>query len=103
DRDLAARPHGGGAHAAEGLALGLLGAVREVQSKDVGAGRNQRVEHLVGSARRTDGGDDLGVAHLDLEYPAMGIIVPDAIERYLAGLNRFGTRVLDEIARGNEQ
>src|SRR4029079_16108273 len=74
-----------------------------VQSKDVGAGRNQRVEHLVGSARRTDSGDDLGVAHLDLEYPAMGIIVPDAIECYLAGLNRFGTRVLDEIARGNEQ
>ena len=33
----------------------------------------------------------------------MGIIVPDAIERYLAGLNRFGSRVLDEIARGNQQ
>jgi len=33
----------------------------------------------------------------------MGLIVPDAIERYLAGLNRFGVRVLDEIARGNEQ
>jgi predicted O-methyltransferase YrrM len=33
----------------------------------------------------------------------MGIIVPDAIERYLAGLNRFGSGVLDEIARGNEQ
>lgn len=32
----------------------------------------------------------------------MGIIVPDAIERYLAGLNRFGGGVLDEIARGNE-
>jgi predicted O-methyltransferase YrrM len=33
----------------------------------------------------------------------MGIIVPDAVERYLAGLNRFGSSVLDEIARGNEQ
>jgi predicted O-methyltransferase YrrM len=33
----------------------------------------------------------------------MGIIVPDAIERYLAGLNRFGSSVLDEIALGNEQ
>src|SRR5437868_7840436 len=33
----------------------------------------------------------------------MGIIVPDAIERYLAGLNRFGSGVLDEIARGNQQ
>jgi predicted O-methyltransferase YrrM len=32
----------------------------------------------------------------------MGIIVPDAIERYLAGLNRAGDAVLDEIARGNE-
>src|SRR5262252_6117745 len=33
----------------------------------------------------------------------MGIIVPDAIERYLAGLNRFGSDVLDEIARSNQQ
>jgi predicted O-methyltransferase YrrM len=32
----------------------------------------------------------------------MGLIVPDAIERYLASLNRGGDRVLDEIARGNE-
>jgi len=32
----------------------------------------------------------------------MGQIVPDAIERYLAGLNRAGDAVLDEIARGNE-
>src|SRR5947199_735265 len=32
----------------------------------------------------------------------MGIIVPDAIERYLTGLNQFGSSVLDEIARGND-
>jgi len=32
----------------------------------------------------------------------MGLIVPDAIEQYLAGLNRGGDAVLDEIARGNE-
>lgn len=31
----------------------------------------------------------------------MGEIVPDAIERYLAGLNRAGDAVLDEIAAGN--
>jgi predicted O-methyltransferase YrrM len=31
----------------------------------------------------------------------MGQIVPDAIERYLAGLNRFGNPVLDDIAHGN--
>jgi predicted O-methyltransferase YrrM len=31
----------------------------------------------------------------------MGQIVPDAIERYLAGLNRCGDAVLDDIARGN--
>ena len=31
----------------------------------------------------------------------MGLIVPDAIERYLAGLNRGSDPVLDEIARGN--
>src|SRR6202171_853529 len=32
----------------------------------------------------------------------MGQIVPDAIERYLAGLNHAGRPVLDDIARGNE-
>jgi predicted O-methyltransferase YrrM len=31
----------------------------------------------------------------------MGQIVPDAIERYLAGLNHAGDPVLDDIARGN--
>src|SRR5262249_1391444 len=31
----------------------------------------------------------------------MGLIVPDAIEHYLAGLNRASDAVLDEIARGN--
>jgi predicted O-methyltransferase YrrM len=33
----------------------------------------------------------------------MGLIVPDAIEQYLAGLNSAGDAVLHEIARGNEQ
>ena len=33
----------------------------------------------------------------------MGVIVPDAIEKYLATLNRAHGAVLDEIARGNEQ
>jgi predicted O-methyltransferase YrrM len=32
----------------------------------------------------------------------MGLIVPDAIERYLSSLNRAGDRVLDEIAKANE-
>jgi predicted O-methyltransferase YrrM len=32
----------------------------------------------------------------------MGQIVPDAIERYLAHLNRAGNPILDDIARGNE-
>src|SRR6478672_4001484 len=31
----------------------------------------------------------------------MGAIVPDAIERYLGSLNRFGTPVLDDLARAN--
>src|SRR5438874_6011569 len=31
----------------------------------------------------------------------MGAIVPDAIERYLASLNRFGGPVLDDLARAN--
>src|SRR5437870_12064713 len=33
----------------------------------------------------------------------MGEIVPDAIERYLAALNRAADPVLDDIARGNVQ
>src|SRR5216117_284289 len=32
----------------------------------------------------------------------MGQIVPDAIEHYLADLNRFGDAILDDIARGND-
>jgi predicted O-methyltransferase YrrM len=32
----------------------------------------------------------------------MGLIVPDAIERYLSTLNRASDAVLDDIARGNE-
>src|SRR5712692_715547 len=32
----------------------------------------------------------------------MGLIVSDAVERYLAGLNRCGNAVLDDIARGND-
>jgi predicted O-methyltransferase YrrM len=32
----------------------------------------------------------------------MGTIVPDAIEKYLAGLNQAGDEVLADIARGNE-
>jgi predicted O-methyltransferase YrrM len=31
----------------------------------------------------------------------VGAIVPDAVERYLAGLNRASDAVLDDIARGN--
>jgi len=33
----------------------------------------------------------------------MGLIVPDAIERYLASLNHAGGGVLDDIARGNRE
>jgi predicted O-methyltransferase YrrM len=33
----------------------------------------------------------------------MGVIVPDAVEKYLATLNRAHGEVLDDIARGNEQ
>jgi len=33
----------------------------------------------------------------------MGLIVPDAIEHYLASLNHAGSEVLDEIARGNQE
>src|ERR1700749_2780105 len=33
----------------------------------------------------------------------MGVIVPDAVEKYLATLNHSHSAVLDDIARGNEQ
>jgi predicted O-methyltransferase YrrM len=33
----------------------------------------------------------------------MGVIVPDAVEKYLATLNHSHSEVLDDIARGNEQ
>src|SRR5712691_3070318 len=33
----------------------------------------------------------------------MGLIVPDAVERYLAGLNQLADSVLLEIARAGEQ
>ncbi len=102
--------------------LRLVRAVREVQAEDVGAGRDERVEHRVGVAGRPDGRDDLRVTHHSrstfafvvrrsscgstdeprtsaFRIAAMGAIVPDAIEQYLAGLNRGGDAVLDEIAR----
>src|SRR5262249_27852123 len=110
--DLPPRPLRRRADSRVGVALRLLRAVREVETEDVGAGGNQRVEHVVGAARRADRRHDLGVSHRlphraavarRLEYRAMGIIVPDAIERYLAGLNRAADAVLDEIARGNAQ
>ena len=80
----------------------LVGAVREVETKDVGAGGDQRIQRRVGIAGRADGGDDLRMTHLVLESRSLWAqIVPDAIEHYLAGLNRGGDPVLDEIARGN--
>src|SRR5213592_287109 len=33
----------------------------------------------------------------------MGVIVPDAIEQYLAGLNRFSDAVLDDMTRQNAE
>ena len=41
----------------------LVRAVREIQPDDVDARGDERVEHRVGVARRSDGGDDLGVPH----------------------------------------
>src|SRR5262245_36968199 len=33
----------------------------------------------------------------------MGLIVPDAIEQYLASLTRAGDEALDDVARGNRE
>src|SRR5207245_11177586 len=89
--------------------VAVVRAVREVQSKDVGAGGDERVDHRVAVARGTDGGDDLRMTSGRLLVAGsletsdynwiMGQIVPDAVERYLASLNRAGDAVVDDIAR----
>ena len=79
----------------------FAGAVRKVEAKDIDAGRDELAKRHVAIARRADGGDDLGVSHrkqLTITAP-MGQIVPDAIENYLATLNRLSDPLLDEIAR----
>ena len=92
---------GRGAHARERRALRLVRAVREIEPEDVGAGGDERVEHRVGIAGGADRGDDLRVPHrrIPSRQISMGQIVPDAVERYLAGSNRAGDAVLDDIAR----
>src|SRR5262249_11112446 len=54
DRDFTAGPLRRGADARERCRVRLLRAVREVETEDVGAGRDQRVEHAVGLARGPD-------------------------------------------------
>ena len=73
DRDLRVprppRPRGRGANVG---AWRLVRAVREVQTEDVDAGGDERVEHRVVVAGRSDRGDDLRVPHVesDLNYGA---------------------------------
>ena len=51
------------ANPVERLPMRLLRAVGEIQTEDVGAGGNQRVENGVGVARGPHRGDDFCVAH----------------------------------------
>ena len=64
NRHLAARALGRRPHPRERRAMRLVRAVREIQTEDVGAGGDERVEDGVGVARRADGRDDLGVSHV---------------------------------------
>ena len=65
DADMPAGVRGNLADVGEGLGMGLVRAVREVEPEHIDAGGHERVEHVAASARRTDGGDDFGVAHFE--------------------------------------
>ena len=69
---------GGGADARVDRGVRLVRAVREVEPEDVDAGGDQLVEHRVGTAGRTERGDDLGVPHgVQLTIgTVMGQVVP---------------------------
>ena len=61
---------------------------------DVGAGRDHRIEHIVGIGRRTDGRDDLRVPHVEF-FSLWARSFRTLVERYLSGLNRCSDPVLD--------
>ena len=63
DADVPAGARGNLADVGEGLGMGLVRAVREVEPEHIDAGGHERGEHFAASARRTDGGDDFGVTH----------------------------------------
>ena len=60
DRHLAAERLGGLADRLDRLRVFVGAGVGEVEAEDVGAGRDQLLEHAEVPGRRADGGDDLG-------------------------------------------
>ena len=61
-----------GADAGDDLGMALVGAVREVETKDVDSGLDQVLECLDGIAGRPDRGNDLRVSHAkELTIPAV--------------------------------
>src|SRR5437867_10612442 len=62
-RHFTARSAGSSANAGTRRFLRFVSAMRKIETEDVRAGGDQRIEHIVGIAGRTDGRDDLGVTH----------------------------------------
>ena len=98
DRDLAVRARRRGADAAERRRVRVVRAVREIQAEDVGAGGDERVEHRVGIAGRTDRGDDLRVPHVQIcQLWVKSSPIPSSVPRAASIISPI--RVLEDIAR----
>src|SRR6185503_2001859 len=97
DGHVASGSIGGAPDACDGCRVGLMRSMGKVEPDDVDTSLDHRVEHLVGTARGTNSGDDLRVSHT-IRFFIMGQIVPDAVERYLAGLNHLVDPVLAQVA-----
>ena len=94
-------PFGGGAHARADGGVGFVRTVREVQAEDVDPRVDELVEHRVGTAGRTERGDDLGMPHgVQLTIVrVMDQVVPEAIARYIGALHPPVEALLEEIDR----
>jgi hypothetical protein len=63
DRHFAPGPFGCRTHTLEGDGVRFMSAMRKVETDDVGPRIDQRIEDVIGAARRADGRDDFSVTH----------------------------------------
>jgi len=63
NRHFAPGPFGCRTHPLEGDGVRFMSAVRKVETDDVGPRIDQRIEDVIGAARRADGRDDFSVPH----------------------------------------